>query len=301
MPTGSVRIGFGEGVAPVNRKRRFHAGFTLTEILMAVGILGVGLTMVAAVFPVAVDQSRRSAESTMAALCARSVSAYMRANRTQVLKWCRTNVKTKTAVMTGSVVPYPVRMYNPNSFLYDEVTDKAGKKKERRQYNTDVTDYGMWASGTYVPLMFATPMNASGYGPYRITIVVYKARGDEPGYVTSLATTPKAWKDSNPKVDQYAPNTYLQARPGEYMLDWKPTASTNYRAEAYMIDRSIPNARGTVTSDLLWLAGAYMKEANRRYSAQTADADVVNTGATGLLGWVSLPGSMAAYHTIVGD
>jgi len=285
----------------VNRKRRFRAGFTLTEILMAVGILGVGLTMVAAVFPVAVDQSRRSAESTMAALCARSVSAYMRANRTQVIKWCRTNVKTKTAVMTGGAVPYPVRMYNPNSFLYDEFTDTSGKKKERRQYNTDVTNYGMWASGTYVPLLFATPMNASGYGPYRITIVVYKARGEEPGYVASLATTPKAWKDANPKVDQYAPNLYLQAKPGEYMLDWKPALATNYRGEAYMIDRCIPNARGTVASDALWFAGAYMKEVSKRPNAATADAEVLNTGATGLPGWVSLPGSMAAYHTIVGD
>jgi len=36
-----------------------RAGFSLMEILMAVGILGVGMTMVASVFPVAVDQSLR--------------------------------------------------------------------------------------------------------------------------------------------------------------------------------------------------------------------------------------------------
>jgi len=59
--------------------RRRGRGFTLTEILMAVGILGVGLSMIAAVFPIAVDQDRRGRESTMAALCARSVVASMRA------------------------------------------------------------------------------------------------------------------------------------------------------------------------------------------------------------------------------
>ncbi len=285
----------------MNRTRRSRAGFTLTEILMAVGILGVGLTMVASVFPVAVDQSRRSAESTMAALCARSVSAYMRANRTQVLKWCRTNAKTKTAVMTGSVVPYPVRIYNPNSFLYDDITDKAGLKKPRRQYNTEVTDYGMWSSGTYVPLLFATPMNATGYGPFRITIVVYKGRGEEPEYLKTMTTTPKAWKDVNPKIDQYASNANLQAKPGEYMLDWRPADATNYRAEAYMLDRCVPNKNLMVYSDLLWLAGPSMKEASKRFYALTANAEVLNTGTTGLPGWVSLPGSMAAYHTIVGD
>ena len=47
------------------RKRR--DAFTLTEMLMAAGILGIGLTMVASIFPVAVDQSRRSRDLTMAA------------------------------------------------------------------------------------------------------------------------------------------------------------------------------------------------------------------------------------------
>jgi len=61
------------------RKRR--AAFTLTEMLMAAGILGIGLTMVASIFPVAIDQSRRSRDQTMAALCARSVLAQMRADR----------------------------------------------------------------------------------------------------------------------------------------------------------------------------------------------------------------------------
>ncbi|MBE3134987.1 MAG: type II secretion system protein, partial [Acidobacteria bacterium] len=129
----------------MNRKRHSRAGFTLTEILMATGILGVGLTMVASVFPVAVDQSRRSRDATMAAMCARSMAAYMRANRSEVLKWCRVNAKSKTTLMGPSAVPYAIRMYNPVSFLYD--VSKDGTTKVRRKYNPEAPDYGPWAQG----------------------------------------------------------------------------------------------------------------------------------------------------------
>lgn len=42
--------------------RRSRPGFSLTEILIAMGILGIGLVMVAALFPVALDQVRRGAD-----------------------------------------------------------------------------------------------------------------------------------------------------------------------------------------------------------------------------------------------
>lgn len=285
----------------MNRKKHYRAGFTLTEILMATGILGVGLTMVASVFPVAVDQSRRSRDATMAAMCARSMAAYMRANRSKVLEWCRAQAKSKTTVMTSSAVPYAIRMYNPVSFLYDSVTDKGGRNKPLRKYNPEVTDYGLWAQGNYTPMMFATPMDSRGYGPWRITIVLFKARGEEPAYIRAATTGMKTWKDSNSgTIDQYAPGAYLRGNPGEYLLDWNPTKATSYRGEAYMVDRVIPN-RTSAPSDSVYLAPVPMKEVSRRSYFCTADDEIVNTSATGTPGWVSLPGSIAAYHTILGD
>ena len=46
-------------------------GFSFTEVLFAVMILGVGFIMVAAIFPVAIQQSRTTAEETTAAAVAR--------------------------------------------------------------------------------------------------------------------------------------------------------------------------------------------------------------------------------------
>jgi prepilin-type N-terminal cleavage/methylation domain-containing protein len=121
--------------ADVNPLRRCRAGFTLTEILMATGILGIGLTMVASVFPVAVDQSRRSQDITMAALSARSVAAAMRANRDTILPWLRKKGRGGYVKQTNdsdranwppweitrnqwAKIPGTMRGYNPNFFLY---------------------------------------------------------------------------------------------------------------------------------------------------------------------------------------
>ena len=53
---------------PSSPRRR---GFSFTEVLFAVMILGVGFIMVAAIFPVAIQQSRTTAEETTAAAVAR--------------------------------------------------------------------------------------------------------------------------------------------------------------------------------------------------------------------------------------
>lgn len=286
----------------MNRKKHSRAGFTLAEILMATGILGVGLTMVASVFPVAVDQSRRSRDATMAAMCARSMAAFMRANRNEVLEWCRAQAKSKTTLMGSSAVPYAVRMYNPVSFLYDESSGTGGSKP-RRKYNPDVQYYGLWAQGNYTPMLFATPMNVGtqASGPWRITIVVFKARGSEPAYIRAATTGMKTWKDSNSgTIDEYAPGAYLRGNPGEYVLDWNPTKPTGNRGEAYMVDRAIIKT-GSPAGDDVRLASAVSKEESRRFYAYTADDKVATTSATGTPGWVSLPGSIAAYHTILGD
>ena len=175
----------------MTRHSRRRAGFTLTEILMAVGILGVGMTMVASVFPVAVDQSRRSRDATLAALSARSVAAVLRAQREQIISWCRTHANVGTANMSGwtasasdnvpEAIPDSLRVYRPNAFLYDL----------GRFNDVTTTGYAPWRQGDYMPVLFATPIkatpNSPNYGPWRITIVMYKARG---GYGRDPFDTP---------------------------------------------------------------------------------------------------------------
>jgi len=47
------------------RQRRASKGFTLAEILIALGILAIGMSMVAAIFPAAMEFNRRSTNSTL--------------------------------------------------------------------------------------------------------------------------------------------------------------------------------------------------------------------------------------------
>jgi|GEM_PF-4977527 len=45
-------------------------GFSLAELMIAIGILGIGMLMVAATFPVGIEQTRRATEDTMVAIVA---------------------------------------------------------------------------------------------------------------------------------------------------------------------------------------------------------------------------------------
>jgi prepilin-type N-terminal cleavage/methylation domain-containing protein len=56
-----------------NRRR----GFSFTEVLFAVMILGIGFIMVAAIFPVAIQQARTTAEETTGAAVARGAAAVL--------------------------------------------------------------------------------------------------------------------------------------------------------------------------------------------------------------------------------
>ena len=49
---------------PVCRRAR-REGFSLTEVLLALSILGIGLAMVMAVFPAAIEESRNSVENVL--------------------------------------------------------------------------------------------------------------------------------------------------------------------------------------------------------------------------------------------
>jgi prepilin-type N-terminal cleavage/methylation domain-containing protein len=172
--------------------RRSRRGFSLTEILMAVGILGIGLTMVASIFPVAVDQTRRANESTMAALCARSAAATIRATRTSFVNAHRNYFRATmtsadanviydrerpaefgvlkanadltitrrnpglVSTTADTIIAKNMRVYNPNMFLYE-----AGRRYETTLPTALVENekfWPMWNAGNYVPVIYVTPI-----------------------------------------------------------------------------------------------------------------------------------------------
>jgi len=291
-----------------------RAGFSLMEILMAVGILGVGMTMVASVFPVAVDQSRRSRDLTMAALSARSVAAALRARRQEVVDSFRTpggpgetfagsaEAKTpKTARLSPMALPTQLRSYNPRSFLYDSA-DGGGTA---RQYSAD-----LWSAGSYVPVVFATPISDdpdnAGHGPWRITIMIYKSRGQQPDYLKQEPSSNWVW-------NQRKANDENPGGAGSYIMDWRFKASVeqpNNRGEAYKVQRHV-RWKTEEAQDVVVPAVAFKETSRSRPDKLSFTAFVAGRGNRGIdchsptnsipSEWVSLPGAIAAYHTILGD
>lgn len=251
-----------KGVTPQKRGR---SGFTLTEILMAIGILGVGMTMVATIFPVAVDQSRRARDTTMAALCARSAVAVLRARRDRLLDPTLRSCVNRTMCLqdpqitadAGSVLPDALVAYNPSSYLYDSLNEKrnglekaSNLRKDARLYNPSVFGYGLWADDSYVPVIFVTPIkdpyNAAGNsnGPWRVTIAVYKSQGLAP-----LAVAPtdsmtafnmkikvgnsyvnpwylRPWNFLSTSTNEAKKMGTLRGNPGGYVMEWEGKADT---------------------------------------------------------------------------
>jgi len=275
----------------MKRAGRVHGGFSLTEVLMAVGILGVGMTMVASVFPVAVDQSRQSRDATMAALAARSVAAGLRAYRSEVMRFCRTtNARSQTTRLSGDDFEL-LRSYAPNSFLYDKATSAGGKTYY--EYEPDDPTYGLWkVVGSYVPVVFVTPMNPTftvdnvAEGPWRVTIAVFKSRGTKPNASREISVVP--WSSGN------------IAEPGEYIMNWTP-GSRSLRGEAYKIGRVDPGNSTGPTDDLVFPAGMPSSGDTVYISEGTIKAGGSGGRGGTITSWVPLPGCIAAYHTIIGD
>jgi prepilin-type N-terminal cleavage/methylation domain-containing protein len=298
---------------PVRQAIRCTRGFTLTEILMAVGILGIGLTMVASVFPVAVETSRRSNEATMTALCARSVAANLRARRNKVAPAIRDYFKTNATdatkknqpleinktTLTATILPDEEREYNPPSFLYEQGSSGAPITPRRYLVPTAITSVllpttappyplPLWTQGNYVAVIYATPINnvtspasvATTNGPWRVTIVVYKSAGGF-NIATFLDGYPrdKGWAEPSQTIQsQYF---RLKMGPGEYMIDRR-----HFRGEAYMIESALDSTK----IDPATYEAATRAIASVRYLPSSTTNK-----------WFVLPGAVAVYHTVIGE
>ena len=354
----------------MNPLRRCRAGFTLTEILMATGILGIGLTMVASVFPVAVDQSRRSQDITMAALSARSVAAAIRANRESISFWLRKNGRGDSSGRATwppceitrnkwAKIPGTMRNYNPNFFLYysgevsfGTVTPNPGdsgilppRHDVTRTYvnfqkgtsgtgniSTALDSTGVvWMAGGYVPVVFATPLDAAipsstatpfVGGPWLLTIVIYKSQGMPPPSVDYMACEQRTLDGTSTKPDRYlkswvckdGPGYPYRGTAGMYVMNWPGDPTTpvqggatpsrtpfavdlaQYHGEAYLIESSVTPTPSDPTKDTMTFAaagGVGMPAAYYQYPNAQVLPLIVNC--------ITLPGAIAVYHTVVGD
>lgn len=89
----------------------FRRGYSFTEVMFAVVVLGIGFIMIAAMFPVALSQSGTTAEETTAATLARGAVTFMEsiANENSM----------RPTEPAGATTPAPVK---PFSGIYDDYT-----------------------------------------------------------------------------------------------------------------------------------------------------------------------------------
>ena len=192
-----------------------HRGFTLTEVLMAVGILGVGLTMVASIFPVAVDQSRLSRDQTCAALCARSAAALLRVRHNKMLTDMRGNNSSATWCLTmrSYIFPDSVLVYAPSWFLYRDPSP--------RSYE----DVPRWRAGHYTYQIFTGRTTPSS--PHRAVIAVCRTAGETP--LVELGEVRAYWVNVAPA---------LLSKPGTYALNASGGLTMGYQLAYVKADRT---------------------------------------------------------------
>ncbi|MBE3099980.1 MAG: prepilin-type N-terminal cleavage/methylation domain-containing protein [Planctomycetes bacterium] len=296
----------------MSRIRSGRPGFSLTEILMAVGILGVGLTMVASVFPVAVDQHRRGRDSTMAALCARSVAATMRATRQKCVGETRdffnkvakdnnltykdkaaeydgppltaTDTANRFPLSTTVILTKELRVYNPQSFLYESGRQYDTVSKPSTP-STAAAFWSFWNAGNYVPVIYVTPLAnnlCTGTAPVRTS--AENPRG--PWRVTIVVFRSRGAEPTRTK--HWALDTQSKAvAGGDYIIE-----RTRNAGEAYLIDY----VKNPATTPTIFLG--VPKSATGTTNPPTS-APTLTTAAGPI--WYVLPGAVAAFHTIIGD
>jgi len=249
----------------VVRKRR--AGFTLTEILMAVGILGIGLSMVATIFPVAIDANRYSADLTQAALYARSTYALMRARRYSLYSSLRTAVTPTTTPpcaeldetdKTGQAKALPQSavycVYNPFEFTYSGSSSGREELDDANRYNID----------NFAGPVYATPLAAGG--PYRLAFIVCKGRGALPDVAADASS---------------------KSAGGDYVFD-----RSSGRGEAYLVDYR--NGSSVISAAPL----ASSSSATYLFSNTT---NLIRTGGQNSITEPTQSPAVIAFHALLGD
>ena len=106
----------------MHRKRK-HKGFSLAEVLLSVGILAVGMTFVAGVFPVAIYFATIATERTIAAVAADEAFAKVRLYGVNV-----SSIPTITCVDFSDVSSIPL---DPSQFIYPSTNTEITPRQYR--------------------------------------------------------------------------------------------------------------------------------------------------------------------------
>jgi hypothetical protein len=252
-----------------------------------------------------------------------------------------------------------MRNYNPNFFLYysgevsfGTVTPNPGdsgilppRHDVTRTYvnfqkgtsgtgniSTALDSTGVvWMAGGYVPVVFATPLDAAipsstatpfVGGPWLLTIVIYKSQGMPPPSVDYMACEQRTLDGTSTKPDRYlkswvckdGPGYPYRGTAGMYVMNWPGDPTTpvqggatpsrtpfavdlaQYHGEAYLIESSVTPTPSDPTKDTMTFAaagGVGMPAAYYQYPNAQVLPLIVNC--------ITLPGAIAVYHTVVGD
>jgi len=151
--------------------RRGRPGLTLIEVLATVFVLGMGLIMVAAAFPVGIDQMRRTKDDTQAAELARTAMNMVRAgNFAQSATSAVATVNGWAVLGFGSVWPYGFSTLKPLA----DMSLAAGTGAAGTYTGMVTCDPSASTSAFWAPDLFSNP-NALAYGssgPYQTSNII---------------------------------------------------------------------------------------------------------------------------------
>jgi prepilin-type N-terminal cleavage/methylation domain-containing protein len=139
--------GYGVGGAAAGR-RHARRGLSLLEMMIAMSILGIGLIMVAAIFPVALSQHRDSVYQARATELATKAEALLRSRVDSSLLWCDLNRLAAGLDSPWQLLPFR-NLYAGGGWDWDALyTDPQNPVRYANLINLFNVDLADWRTGT---------------------------------------------------------------------------------------------------------------------------------------------------------
>lgn len=149
---------------------RATKGFSLVEVLLAIGILSIGLTMVASAFPFGLYQTKLAVDSTNAALAAKSVASLLQARVDRIVAANLTAVNDNVKWVDGT---WGIAF--PGEDGFDDVEGCFVYNPYREMYALGAIEWTERDPGDYRIYVWLKPMTSDpAVGPWRATLIVCK-------------------------------------------------------------------------------------------------------------------------------
>ncbi len=147
------------------------SGFSFTEVLFAVMVLGIGFIMIAAMFPVTIQQTQATLEESVGASMARGALAYLQTQATDM-----------NFPSTSPVPDAPAQVFSMPQAPVKNGTAFAGWFATRGNYINSKNPRLAW-----VPLYMRSETTQSGVSPFAQVIIVAVEARNMPDYQTADA------------------------------------------------------------------------------------------------------------------